>query len=119
MRVAIYARYSSDQQRAASIDDQLRVCREFAARHPWTVVAEHADPATSGASMLTRPGFQALLRSALGRHYDVVLAESLDRFSRDQEDTAHIFKKLNLRGSRSSPSRRARSAICTSGSRAR
>ena len=96
MRVAIYARYSSDQQRAASIDDQLRVCREFVARHPWTVVAEHADPASSGASMLTRPEFQALLRGALARQYDVVLAESLDRFSRDQEDTAHFFKKLNF-----------------------
>jgi site-specific DNA recombinase len=96
MRVAVYARYSSDQQRAASIDDQLRLCREFAARHPWTVVAEHADAASSGASMITRPGFQAMVRGALTRQYDVVLAESLDRLSRDQEDTAHIFKKLNF-----------------------
>jgi site-specific DNA recombinase len=29
-RVAIYARYSSDNQNAASIDDQFRVCRERA-----------------------------------------------------------------------------------------
>jgi hypothetical protein len=27
MRCAIYARYSSDQQRDASIEDQVRVCR--------------------------------------------------------------------------------------------
>jgi len=31
-RVALYARYSSDLQRDASIEDQLRVCREYAAR---------------------------------------------------------------------------------------
>ena len=31
MKVAIYARYSSDNQRDASIADQLRICREFAA----------------------------------------------------------------------------------------
>jgi site-specific DNA recombinase len=27
-KVAIYARYSSDNQREASIEDQLRLCRE-------------------------------------------------------------------------------------------
>jgi DNA invertase Pin-like site-specific DNA recombinase len=37
MRVAIYARYSSDNQRDASIADQLRICREFVARQGWTV----------------------------------------------------------------------------------
>jgi site-specific DNA recombinase len=35
MKVAIYARYSSDNQRDTSIADQLRVCREFAARQGW------------------------------------------------------------------------------------
>jgi predicted site-specific integrase-resolvase len=32
MKVAIYARYSSENQRDASIADQFRVCREFAQR---------------------------------------------------------------------------------------
>jgi len=32
MRAAIYARYSSDLQSAASIDDQVRLCRERAAQ---------------------------------------------------------------------------------------
>ncbi len=31
-RAALYARYSSDLQSAASIDDQFRVCREHAER---------------------------------------------------------------------------------------
>jgi DNA invertase Pin-like site-specific DNA recombinase len=43
MKVAIYARYSSDNQRDASIADQLRICREFAARQGWTVVQEFTD----------------------------------------------------------------------------
>ena len=30
LRCALYARYSSDQQRPASIEDQFRVCRERA-----------------------------------------------------------------------------------------
>ena len=29
MRAVIYARYSSDAQRAASIEDQVRLCREL------------------------------------------------------------------------------------------
>jgi hypothetical protein len=36
MKVAIYARYSSENQRDASIADQFRVCREFAQRQAGT-----------------------------------------------------------------------------------
>ena len=49
MKVAIYARYSSDNQRDASIAAQLRICR---ARHGWTVVQEFTDHAISGATLL-------------------------------------------------------------------
>jgi site-specific DNA recombinase len=97
VKVAIYARYSSDSQRDASIADQVRVCREFAARQGWTVVQEFTDHAISGATLL-RSGFQALMRDALNRRFDVVLAEALDRFSRDQEDTAGLFKRLTFAG---------------------
>lgn len=99
MKAAIYARYSSDNQRDASIADQLRVCRLFAERESWTVEEEYSDHAMSGATLL-RPGFQALMRDALKRRFDVVLAESLDRFSRDQEDTAGLFKRLTFVGVR-------------------
>ncbi len=98
MRVVLYARYSSDQQREASIADQFRDCRAFAAREGWTVVQEYADAAASGATTLQRPGFQALMRDA--SQCDVVVAESLDRLSRDQEDTAALFKRLSFIGVR-------------------
>src|SRR5580765_2861275 len=97
MKVAIYARYSSDNQRDASITDQMRVCRAFAERQGWTIAQEYSDHAVSGATLL-RSGFHALLRDALNRRFDVVLAESLDRFSRDQEDTAGLFKRLTFAG---------------------
>jgi hypothetical protein len=32
MRVAVYARYSSEHQREASIDDQIRNCEQYATR---------------------------------------------------------------------------------------
>lgn len=99
MRVALYARYSSDHQRAASIADQQRICREFAARQGWALVADYTDAAMSGSSLM-RPGFQSLMRDALAGTFEVVLAESLDRFSRDQEDTAGLFKRLTFAGVR-------------------
>ena len=97
MKVAIYARYSSDNQREASIADQFRICREFARRQGWQIADEYSDHAVSGATLL-RSGFQAMMQSALRKEVDVVLAESLDRFSRDQEDTAGLFKRLTFAG---------------------
>ena len=99
MKVAIYARYSSDNQRDASIADQLRLCRGHADKEHWHIAEEYTDHAVSGATLL-RPGFQAMMREALQRRVDVVLAESLDRFSRDQEDTAGLFKRLSFVGVR-------------------
>jgi DNA invertase Pin-like site-specific DNA recombinase len=97
VKVALYARYSSDNQRDASIADQLRVCRAYAERQGWTICEEYTDHAVSGATLL-RAGFQALMRDALNRRFDIVLAESLDRFSRDQKDTAGLFKRLTFAG---------------------
>ncbi len=54
MRVALYARYSSDNQRDASIDDQLRLCRIFVERQGWTIAREDPDHAISGATLLRR-----------------------------------------------------------------
>jgi site-specific DNA recombinase len=99
MRVALYARYSSDNQREASIADQVRLCRLFATREGWRVEEEYSDHAMSGATLL-RPGFQALMRDALRKRFDIVLTESLDRLSRDQEDTAGLFKRLTFLGIR-------------------
>src|SRR5690349_16752797 len=98
-RCAIYARYSSDNQREASIEDQVRICRERAERESWEIAAVLPDYATSGASLL-RPGFQALLEMVRGQRVDVVLAESLDRFSRDQEHIAGFFKQARYAGVR-------------------
>lgn len=96
---ALYARYSSAMQREASIEDQLRLCRERAVREGWTVGEVFADRATSGASML-RPGLQELLEEARSGRVDVVLTEALDRLSRDQADVAALYKRLSFAGVR-------------------
>lgn len=96
-RVALYARYSSDQQREASIEDQLRLCRLHVEKQGWVVAESYHDRAVSGASLI-RPGIQALLADALRGQFQVVLAEALDRISRDQENVAGVFKRMAFAG---------------------
>ena len=90
-RAAIYARYSSDHQRDASIEDQLRICRRLIDREGWQEAKAYEDAALSGATTL-RPGYQQMLEDARAGRFDVVVAEALDRLSRDQEDIAGLYK---------------------------
>ena len=97
MRAVTYARYSSDLQREASIEDQVEVCRRYAEAQGWRVLRDYSDHAASGSTRF-RPGYQELLSAARQGEFDVVLAEALDRLSRDQEDVAALFKTLNFNG---------------------
>ncbi|WP_145736345.1 recombinase family protein [Nitrospirillum pindoramense] len=96
-KVALYARYSSDNQRDASIEDQLRLCRLHAERQGWTITDSYTDRAMSGASLL-RPGIQELIQDATRGLFTIVLAEAMDRLSRDQEDIAGLFKRMAFAG---------------------
>lgn len=94
MKVALYARYSSDNQRDASIADQFRMCRLHAEKQGWQIVEEYSDHAISSTSLL-RPGIQALISDATRGRFDLILAEAMDRLSRDQEDIAGLFKRMS------------------------
>jgi site-specific DNA recombinase len=94
MRVAIYARFSSDLQDVRSITDQVAAARDHATRQGWRVVAEFSDAAISGASLHNRPGLLDLLVAAQAQQFDAVLTESIDRLSRDLEDIAGLHKRL-------------------------
>ena len=94
MRAAIYARYSSDLQSEASIDDQVRQCRERAEHDGMTLAEVFTDYAISGGSLSNRPGMLSLMDAAKRGDFEVVIAEALDRISRDQEDIAAIYKRL-------------------------
>jgi DNA invertase Pin-like site-specific DNA recombinase len=97
MRVAAYARYSSDQQRDASLEDQLRNCREFAARQGWPEPLAFTDAAISG-SRDDRPGYRNLLARA--SEFDVILLDDLYRLSRDNIEVQRTLKRLKFSGVR-------------------
>ena len=96
-RAVIYARFSCSKQREASIDDQLRVCREWCAREGFDVVGEYCDHAISGRTD-DRPQFQLMMDRA--GESDIVLVYMMDRFSRDAYDAPLYKKRLRERGVR-------------------
>jgi site-specific DNA recombinase len=112
MIAVIYARYSSDLQREASIEDQVRLCRAWIEKEGWQHRHAYTDRALSGASTL-RPAYQSLLEDARLGQFDVVVAEALDRLSRDQESGCALPVYACSRWPK------ARSTNCMSASRAR
>jgi site-specific DNA recombinase len=98
IRAAIYARYSSDKQNDRSIEDQAALCRALCKRDGLLVIELYADRAISGASTANRLEWQRLMRDARAGRFNVVVAEALDRISRDQEDLAGIHKRLSFLG---------------------
>jgi site-specific DNA recombinase len=103
MRAACYARFSSDLQRATSIEDQISTARRYAAEQGWQFDESHTftDAAVSGAS-LDRPGIQALRSVAAGRPlpFDVLLVDDSSRVSRDIADAIRLLQELKFAGVR-------------------
>jgi DNA invertase Pin-like site-specific DNA recombinase len=97
MRAVIYARYSSDNQREASIEDQLEICRRYVTRQGWKLVLRYEDRALSGASD-KRPAYQQMLADTEAGKFDVLVTEALDRLGRRLSDVAHLYERLEFRG---------------------
>lgn len=92
-RVALYGRYSSENQKESSIDDQFRNCEQRAAREGWQIVARYDDKAISG-STHDRPGYQAMLTAAKAKQFDVLLVDDFSRLSRDQVETEQARRRF-------------------------
>ena len=97
-RAAIYARFSSDRQNERSIDDQVASCRELCARLSFHVVKVFEDRGISGSVAANRPGFQAMLRAAEARQFDVLVTEDLNRLTRGEGEAPQLRRKLEFIG---------------------
>jgi site-specific DNA recombinase len=95
---AIYARFSTELQNEKSTEDQIALCRAYAAHHQLSIVATFEDKARSGASVFGRNGLMQLMDAARQQRFTVVIVEALDRLSRDMEDLAGIHKRLSFQG---------------------
>ena len=97
MKVAVYARYSGENQREASLEDQMRNCRNYCVREGWPAPIEYTDRAISG-SRLDRTSYRRLLSQA--SHFDVILVDDLTRLGRDKEEIGRVVKRLVFGGVR-------------------
>ncbi len=93
MRVVIYARYSSSSQREASIEEQIKVCTEYAERNKYTVVKSYSDSALTGKND-RRPALQRLISDCSNGTFDMVLVYSIDRFGRNLKQSLTNADKI-------------------------
>lgn len=85
MKVAIYARVSTNLQRERqTIASQLRLLPEYATANGWQVIETYVDDGISGETVDARPGFQKLLGDAERKLFEAVLVIDLDRITRSR-----------------------------------
>lgn len=94
LRVATYARYSSNNQREESIVAQENAMMKYIREKGYHFVARYADEAMSGTN-IKRPQFQQMLVDASNQNFDILLVHKLDRLSRDVYDALDIQRNLN------------------------
>jgi DNA invertase Pin-like site-specific DNA recombinase len=94
VRVAIYARVSSDAQ---TVDNQLLELRAYVGTRQWTLVGEFQDEGVTG-SKDRRPALDRLMADARRGRLDVICVWSLDRFGRSLAHVVTAVQELHERG---------------------
>ena len=96
MKVAIYARVSTNEQ---TTKNQTRELKAWAERAGHEVVAVYDDNGISGAKGREyRKEFDKLLRGAVRREFDLVAAWSVDRLGRSLQDLIGFLQELHGAG---------------------
>lgn len=99
-RAAAYARYSDEKQNYTSNEDQIRECRDTAARKGWVLLDEFVrfDKAKTGRTIGGRDGLQELvdLAAQKPRPFDVLLFHSSSRAARNLSDLLPLIDQLRF-----------------------
>ena len=96
-RAALYARFSSENQRDESIDAQLRAIKQYCNQNDIVIVGEYVDRARS-ATTDDRPEFLRMVDESEDGLFNLVIVHKLDRFSRNRFDSSHYRRKLEKNG---------------------
>lgn len=97
MKVAIYARFSSDNQNPKSIADQNRKCEEriVAEFGDTTEILYYKDEAISGTNN-NRPSYQAMIADGVDGKFNLLVIDDLSRLSRDTLESHRILKLFHF-----------------------
>lgn len=95
--VALYARFSSDNQRTESIDAQIRAMESYCKQHGYVIVERYIDEAKSALTD-RRPAFQQMISDSSNGNFNILLVHKLDRFARNRYDSAIYKRELKKNG---------------------
>ena len=95
-RVALYVRVSTDDQ---TVENQLRELQTWAQRCGHDVVRVFQDRGVSGAKGRDkRPGFDAMLKAAVRREFDMLAVWSSDRLGRSLQHLIEVLQTIRDTG---------------------
>ena len=95
MRLAIYARVSTEDQHCAQ---QLTALREYAAARQWPVAGEYVD--TISGTKDQRPALSRLMADARQRKIDAIAVWKIDRWGRSLPHFVNSLQELDSLGVR-------------------
>lgn len=95
MIAALYARFSSDNQREESIVAQLRAGREYCKRKGYSIIKEYADEAYTGTND-NRPGWIQMMKDASLGMFETLICHKIDRVGRNEYE--YYTNKFKLNG---------------------
>ena len=96
MKVAIYARYSTDLQDKTSIAGQITNCEALAAREGFDVVSRYQDAARSGNDD-NRPQYQQLFTDSEAGLFDAIIVDETSRLTRRPGEIPRLLEILSFR----------------------
>jgi DNA invertase Pin-like site-specific DNA recombinase len=97
MRAALYLRVST--LNGQNTDNQRLELERMAERHDWQIVEVYEDAGISGArGRENRPAFDQMLKGAVRRDFDVILAWSVDRLGRSLQDLVGFLSEIHAKG---------------------
>ena len=94
MRVALYARVSTADQRP---DLQLDALRQLASQRGWTIAGEYVDQGVSGARA-RRPALDRVMTAVHRGEVDVVAVWRFDRFARSMQHLVTALDDFRAQG---------------------
>ncbi len=98
VRAAIYLRVSRDDQ---TTENQRLVLARVAEHRGWLIVQTYEDQGISGAKGRDqRPAFDAMLKDAVRRRYDILIVWSIDRLGRSVLHVSNALAELDAAGIR-------------------
>lgn len=94
MKVAIYARVSTDEQ---DLTNQVTVCQEYCNRLNYEVYNIYRDSGVSGAKV-SRPAFDEMLKDMRLMKFNCIMVVKLDRIGRSLQHILSLFDEFNKKG---------------------